>query len=234
MNIVFTLSKSKNDFESLKYCLRSIDKHVYGYDEIVIVGELPDWIQGVIHIPFNDSVDDRFSEKIKLKKIISACISSKNIGESFSLFSENSVITKNIDLKKYPFYYGGSCSDYVKENLKKKSSLKILHTMTFLNSRGFKDRNYDIGSPITINKSNFLSTFDDNDINFETKYGYGINSIYCACNRLNGVLAKDFKMSSNVVISDDNNFMTYEEKSIENGVGLFLRDLFKNKSSYEK
>ena len=42
------------DFE-LRMCLRSIEKHLKGVGNIFIVGEKPNWVHNVIHIPFKDN-----------------------------------------------------------------------------------------------------------------------------------------------------------------------------------
>jgi hypothetical protein len=42
-------------WEELRYALRSIDKHFTGDHQVVITGDLPDWAQGIIHIPHERS-----------------------------------------------------------------------------------------------------------------------------------------------------------------------------------
>ena len=57
MTVVYVLgtgSKWKN--YELLYSLRSIEKNLKGFTDVVIVGELPSWIQNVIHIPLTSSV----------------------------------------------------------------------------------------------------------------------------------------------------------------------------------
>ena len=46
---------SRHDNLELRYCLRSIEKHLKGVGNIFIVGEKPEWIKNVIHIPFKDN-----------------------------------------------------------------------------------------------------------------------------------------------------------------------------------
>ena len=46
---------SRHDNLELRYCLRSIEKHLKGVGNIFLVGEKPDWVQNVIHIPAKDN-----------------------------------------------------------------------------------------------------------------------------------------------------------------------------------
>lgn len=240
MNIVIPLGKSKIDFSDLRYCLRSIEKHVYGYDEIIIVGEIPTWIQGVIHIPCSDSSDKKFKERNILNKIKAACISDKNEGDDFFFFNDDFVVLNDINANNYPYYYKGTCKESYEINFGKDYRKTMYHTMRFIEDRGFKDKNFDSHCPIVYNKKNFLSTFDNDCIDFNIPFGYGIKTIYSLCNRVNGVYMTDCKFQSEVDLesfkrkSEGRHIISHNEIAMKRGLGLILESLFPKKSSYEK
>lgn len=240
MNIVIPIGKSKIDYLDLRYCLRSIERHVYGYDEIIIIGERPSWIQGVIHIPHGDSPEKHFKERNILKKLIAACISDKNEGDNFAAWNDDYVVLQDIDLAKYPYYYKGTCEQSYVTNAGNSYRMTMYHTMMFLKNRGFKDRNYDAHCPIVYNKKKFLTTFDDNDINFDTKYGYGIKTLYSACNRVEGEYMEDCKFQKSypkeylLEKMEGRHVISFNDHPLKTDLGFVLKDMFPDKSSYEK
>lgn len=239
MDIVIPLGKSRNDFLDLRYCLRSIEKYVYGYDEIVIVGEKPSWIQGVVHIPCSDDREPKWKERNILRKFQAACVS-KNVSEDFAAWNDDYVILSDIDLKKYPFYYKGTCRGAYDINKGNDYRRTMYHTMTFLENRGFKDYNFDGHCPIVYNKKRFLTTFDNNDVNFNTPFGYGIKTIYACCNGFKPVYMEDVKFQKSIsrdeIISrmEGRHVISFNDGPLRTELGQILEEMFPNKSTYEK
>lgn len=164
----------------LKTLIRSIEKYVMDYNEIVIVGEKPYWIQGVIHIPHSHATDKKWKEKNVYDKVSAACLHSDVsfnfvfIDNGFRCFYETTFC------KNLRWTYFGTCrgSSMALGTIEK---LKFKRTSDFLLRRGFRDFNAEWPSPIIFNKREFLCTFEEE--NWRTPYGYCMKSLYCAVNK---------------------------------------------------
>lgn len=240
MNIVIPLGKSKIDYLDLRYCLRSIERHCYGYDEIVIVGERPSWIQGAIHISHSDDLDKKFKERNILKKLIAACISPQNKGTEFAMFNDDYVLLQDMDLNSLPYYYKGTWQESYEANRGKTYRITAYHTIQFLKDRGFKDYNFDGHVPIVYNKKKFLTTFDDNDINFKTPYGYGIKTLYSACNKVKPVYLEDVKFQKSYPREkllremEGRKLISFNDHPLKTDLGQILKEIYPKKSTYER
>lgn len=236
IDIIIPLAASRTNFIDLRYALRSIEKHVKNYNEIVIVGEKPSWIQGVIHIPHGDINDIRFKEKNILKKIYAGCIKS-GLTENLFFSNDDIFFLDEIDALNYPFYYKGTCEQSYKTN---SSTYKITmkRTMNLIKSRGFKDRNFDTHCPIIYNRHIFVNTF--NDIDFETPYGHGIKTLYSTFNKKEGVYMEDLKISRKVSLEEAESMckgrhvVSCTDAALKTGLGEYLNKLYPEKSSYER
>lgn len=236
MEIVLTTAEN-TDFENVRMALRSIEKHVRNFDEIVIIGHKPDWIQGVIHIPFSSPISDKENAKNTLKKLLSACISPK-ISENFIHWPINACVLKNMPINKYPYYTIGKCSDLKKKSKIKEDKLLLEHTSRFLANRGFSDNYFGGSFPIQYSKSKFLSTFDFKDENFETYYGYCIRTIYCHCNRIPGISFRETLLPEDskgmMTMIDSMHTVNLDINQKNEYFKNFITSNFIKKSSYEK
>lgn len=235
-DIVIPLTKSRTDFLDLKYTLRSIEKFAKNYNEIVIVGEKPKWIQGVIHIAHNDENDLRFKERNIFRKIKASCIK-YGLTENVCFFNDDHFLLSDMDATDYPYYYKGTCEESYKSN---KSMYKstMYRTMKLLKDRNFPDRNFDTHTPIIYNRSTFLNTFSD--VDFETPYGFGIKTLYSSFNNVNPVFMEDMKISKKITLEEardlckDRSIVSCTDAAIKTGLGEYLKEIFNKKSSYEK
>lgn len=239
IDIVLPLAKSKNDFLDLRYFLRSVERHVRNYNEIVIVGSKPSWIQGVIHIPYSEATDKKWKEKNIMNRVLAACID-RRVTDDFFFCNDDFVFLDKVDAVKYPYYYSGTCKNSYDNNFGNPYRKTMYHTMTFLESRGYTDRNFDAHCPIIYNKKKFLSTFDDRDINFETPFGYGVKTLYASCNRVKGVPFEDCKFQKSYpkeYLLDrmkGRHVISFNDHPLKTDLGDLLKEMYPQKSSYEK
>lgn len=237
MEIIFTTSEETN-FENIRIALRSIERHVRNFDEIVFVGHKPDWVQGIIHIPFSDSISKKEKIKNTLNKLLAACVSSK-ISDDFVHWPNSTCVLKNMPINKYPYYITDKCSSKKVKSKIKEEKLMLEHTSRFLSNRGFQDDYFGGSFPTIYTKSNFLSTFDFKDENFETYYGYCIKTIYCHCNRISGLPMKEVLLPENAkgimdVMTGKFHTINLDLNSDNEYFNKYINNNFENKSSYEK
>lgn len=235
VDIVIPLGPSEIDHEDLRFCLRGIEKYVTNYRDIWIVGDLPSWIQGVGDIPHSDEWHPKWKEKNIWNKMMAACLNSK-ITPVFAMFNDDHVIIQKTDISKYPFYFKGTCEEAVKNN---KSVYKktMHHTRNLLLRRHFRDRNFDTHTPILYDKSKFLTTFEPE--HWLTPYGYGIKSLYCGFNKIEGVYMPDCKIRKSKTREQfqetikDRHVISFNDAGFK-GIKPYLQEIFTEKSSYEK
>lgn len=235
-SIVIPLATSKINHLDLRFVLRSIEKNVKNYKNIVIVGDAPDWIQNVDVVGCSDDPDLRWKERNILRKFQTASMSHL-VTDNFLATNDDIVVLKEIDATDYPFYYKGTVSDSYKKN-KLKYKATMWHTLKFLTSRGFPDRNYDTHCPIIYNKKKFLNSFTAAD--WGTPYGYGVKSIYCAVNRVDGVFERDVKITKKLPLNEISEICRYRDvisftdAPLNGDLKLYLEQIFPHKSKYEQ
>ena len=170
MTVVYVLgtgSRWKN--YELLYSLRSIEKNLKGFTDVVIVGELPTWIQNVIHIPAKDIP---FKKEFSIfSKIVAAC-NDERVSENFLFINDDHFLIKEIEVKNVNYYYQFTLLEkWAKAHGHYKQS--ILNVIEALNEVGGNDKYFDIHTPIIYNKKKFLELE-----NFDWKKEYVIKSLY--------------------------------------------------------
>lgn len=180
-DIVITFDEKLNTENRLRHILRAIENSCIGYNEIIIIGDKPDWLQGVIHIGFNGEESKDQVLKNKYRKLKSVCLN-KSITEGFYWIDADDAIIKfdatratRIALKE---------ESVLSYKPKGTEIISLQHTKDLMNRRGFTHKGiYFNKFPMSFTKEKLRNTFDD--IDFETKYGYCIKTLYANFNRLN-------------------------------------------------
>ena len=176
-DILIPLGKGSRhqDFE-LRMCLRSIEKHLKGVGNIFLVGEKPDWVKNVIHIPAKDNpnnwnrarniydkimlginyIDDLkvdYFDDLKHEMQVSAiCLS-----DNFLFMNDDHYLLTDYEADEFPYYHryefnlselhnGGNMPQYK----------QALNTIKFGFDEGY---DFDVHCPILFNKTFFKTIF---------------------------------------------------------------------------
>lgn len=236
-SIVIPLAASKINHLDLRFLLRSIEKYASNVQNVVIVGEKPRWCTNVDVIPHSDASEEKWKERNIYRKLQAACISDLVTG-NFTMFNDDYILLDDFDVSDYPFYYKGSVTDSFINNRFSKYRITMAHTKKFLETRGFLDRNYDSHCPIIFNKEKFLKSFSDFDWN--SPYGIGIKSVYCAVNRVDGVYMEDCKIIKKLSLPeirekcDGRHVISFTDAPLKAGLKEYLEEKFPHKSVFEK
>lgn len=190
MDIVIPLGKqSPYQNKELRYCLRLIEKHLKNYRNIYIVGELPNWLTNVIHIPASDTS----SHEVNIKnKILIAC-EHPDISEDFIFFNDDHFLIKDVDALTYPYYY---CDDLHRKVIGAMYRQSCNNTRNILEHNNLPILHYDIHAPIIYNKSMFKKIMEAYDWNVRS--GYIIKSLYCNTLKVMGEVMTDLKVNTPV------------------------------------
>lgn len=178
-DIVITYDSGLNTEGQLRHILRSIENHCTGYNEIVIVGDLPEFIQGVVHIGFNGS-EQKFLLRNQYRKLRAACLSSSVSDSFYWVDASDTMIPFDARRATRISIPDGSIFSYRPVGTEK---ISLKHTRDMMKRRGFlSDGDFFNKYPMSFSKQKLKNTFDD--IDFETKYGYCIKTLYANFNRL--------------------------------------------------
>lgn len=175
----------------LRYSLRSVEKHLKNYGNVIIVGTLPEWLTNVIHIPATDPY--KFSASNILHKLRMAC-KSDQVADNFLFMNDDHFIMKNQETKSYPYYYSSNLDSFVQRRGMDTYGRACFNSQRFLKSQGVTNGLYfDVHFPMLINKHIFTEVFSK--VNIDQRFGHIIKSIYANSVPVKSELTIDCKAS---------------------------------------
>ena len=152
IDILYILgSGSKHDDMELRLSLRCLEKNCNGIGRLFIVGNKPDWVQNVVHIPAEDTWT---AENNAFQKILKAC--QTDISKEFLLMNDDFFMLKpsSIPMQYYGYFVRGFLKHKKEDNPYNRS---INKTLEVLNHFGFTTPlNFEVHCPIRIQKNKFL------------------------------------------------------------------------------
>lgn len=173
-DLVIPLGKgSKHANFELRYCLRSIEKHLTNYGRLFIVGEFPDFLNSeAIHIsqPF---VSGNPARNIAMN-LLEAC-RDERLSERFMYLNDDYFFTAPVDTATYPTYHKGELSNTIRHNVtdyRKHVNTTIKH----LQELGLPTFDYDVHYATIFEKSKLADLIERT--NFYRSFGLILKSLY--------------------------------------------------------
>lgn len=161
----------------LKYCLRGIERYIPD-PEITIIGDLPQWIRNVTHIPFKDNPQNQFR--------------SRNIYDKIMLVDYDFLFANDDHFLLQPFsadtfhYSGTLLSELQRPHLSGSYRKTVQNTLSV-----FGDiKNFDTHCPIFY-KAEFLKQIN---VDWTRPQGYCIKSVYAHLAGIEGTEYPDLKI----------------------------------------
>lgn len=234
MDIVIPLGKgSKWQNNELRYALRSIERHAKGVDKIWIVGERPEFLTGVSHIPAKDAGHKEFSIMVKTR---TACLCPA-VSEDFLFTNDDIFFARDIEISQTPYYRRPTTlSDgYVQD--RGNYQVSIGNTIKALTSRGLKDYYFDIHTPIIYNKKKYIEVM--RKYHWGIPRGYVIKSLYSNTLGIEGEVLDDVKIRTPIdsaqilAMFDTHPFVSVGDGGLNEAFKATLEKLFPEKSRYE-
>jgi hypothetical protein len=142
----------------LRYSLRSFERYLTGVNNVYLIGEKPDWIQNVIHVPFPDI--DPVPCHNTTAKILFAC-RLPEVTENFLLSNDDFFLTRLFDANSFPYYWRSDLLSFI-HKLKPKSVYRSCRVKTaeVLKSMQLATKSFEVHCPFRINKTKFLKMSD--------------------------------------------------------------------------
>lgn len=225
-----TRSTQKN--QELRYCLRSIEKHLTGVGNVFIIGECPDWLQNVIHIPFTEDPRNRYRDRNIMLKMAEACKDSR-VSDDFLMVHDDHFLLSNYETGSFPYYHMGPMNEGQGQYGETKANTKSLLSFT----ESFN--NYDCHCPIVLNKQLFMRSVVLAD--WSKWYGYCLKTLYCVMNGIEGIETIDLKIRNPLnageigMLVDGRKWFSIGDRCfVPGGMWDVLNELYPNKSRYEQ
>lgn len=232
IDIVIPLgARSTQKNQELRYCLRSIEKHLTGVGNVFIIGYCPEWLTGVIHIQMQEDPRNRFRDRNIMLKMQEAC-KDQRVSDNFLMVHDDHFLLSDYEAGAFPYYHMGPMNEGHGQYGETKQNTKSL--LSFAESFN----NYDCHCPIVFNKELFMRSVALAD--WSKYYGYCLKTLYCVMNGIEGEYTTDIKirmpLKANEIkqqIASRNWFSIGDRCFKEGGMMDVLNELYPNKSKYE-
>jgi hypothetical protein len=193
VDIVYLTSNNRSNkyqHEELRYSLRSLEKHVSGIGDVYMIGVKPEWVQNINFIREYDVYKKNKDANIILKVHV-ACVTPQ-ISSPFLFVNDDHFFTRDIEASKFPNYHKG---DAWLNSKNPKYRQRMTNTRTGLVKKGLLLRNYDIHTPILIDKQRFIEIFRLWGWSSESP-GIVMKSVYANSAGLLGIEIEDCKLTA--------------------------------------
>jgi hypothetical protein len=229
ISVVYILGTGSvmRNFE-IRMSLRSIEKNLTGVKGVWLIGECPEWIQNVNHIPFPDKLGVPSDFNI-MSKVTRAC-EEKEISEDFLFINDDHYLLKPFNAPEFPYFYEVTLEKYLQRRPSDTYAIRAKNTLKYLKANNLPVKHFDIHYPIIYNKSLFLKHVT-NAVTWG-KDCYIIKSMYANSLFIEGVEAVDYKISRSLPPEDAQAFSTTPR--FRHNVQRFLLQNFKKQSRFEK
>jgi len=212
----------------LRFALRSIDQHLTGFTNLVIIGTPPDWYKGeYINAP-NYNHRKQYSIYTKL---LTACEFGA-VSDEFLMFNDDHFLLKPFNANQIGHWHNGKLKDSINGNHGARYKEAIANTLQVIP----EGLNYDIHVPCHYRKEYFKEIFSNRTDEILIKSLY-FNTLYHS--EINGAEMSDFKINqllSKEAIKElikDRLFFSTSTNGMKKPMIELLNELFPNKSQWE-
>ena len=253
IDLVYVLGKGSHWGDNeIRYSIRSFKKHFRDLRNVVIVGECPDWLRGVIHIPFPDNMHINKDARM-LQKVAAACRDSR-VSENFIFNTDDTYLNRDLSFEDFTGWHEGPMmydadKDYQdhRGGQNVKGSIKPSHWLDYvyatgleLKKRGLTDFNYDRAHcPQPVNKNEFLKVLEQWDI---INNHYTCSNLYQNSSKMwpgsdirtrNGKVYLPMKKEELTAYLADKIAFNVNDNGLTDQVKEFLHVIFPDPSEYE-
>lgn len=187
IDIVYVLGTgSKWSNNELRYSLRSVEKYLTGYRNIYIIGECPEWLTGVLHVPMKDERPGNlvYKERNIMLKVLEAC-RQRELSKEFLFMNDDHFFLSGFNAGTYPNFFLENLPTAIKaRGIKDQYCASMQNTLHALHKTKLYDLFFDVHYPIRYNKEKFMRVMDAYD--WQLPYGYIIKSLYANTAGLEG------------------------------------------------
>lgn len=183
----------------LRYSLRSLETYVADIGQVYVVGTRPKWLTGVVHLPWPDN--HICKERNIMEKIAYAC-GHPDLSRTFLHVNDDHFALAHTRAGDIPNYCGGPLDTLAKGiNPKNHWRDALINTYKALQDRGHTIHNFDIHTPILLDKVNYLDAMDQYDWR-GTHRGFVVKSLYGNTMALTPTRITDVKLNTRYLLPE--------------------------------
>lgn len=224
LDILLPFKHSKWGDIELKYCLRSLEKHLKNYGDLYIIGDKPLTVkQNFIHVPFESGTNRVYKERNIFQMGMWAV--DNEVGDPFIFFNDDHFLLRDYEAKDFPNYYA---EWPVKSDM-------YGHTIANTKEVAEGARFADVHCPMVFDKQRFRQKIAMQD--WDRKGGYCMKTLYA--DGLEGEQCTDLKIRLQYPawqlqeMIKDRDWFSIDDASRGPEVEGLLKGLYPNKSKYE-
>ena len=221
------------DNNEIRFSLRSAEKNIKDLEKVFIVGEKPDWLQNIEHLPLADLYKIKWRNAYA--KVSRACMS-PFLSADFLLMNDDFFILKPITGADYPFYFSSILTKNA-SYYKTKFLTTPQQTATLLPLHVKDVRNFAVHRPVRFNKQKYLDMprFDLAMTGFSPRSFYcnfyGVPGVQCADKTLSPLMTeKDFDRAC----ADRTDISVFSATARSPIFQNWIQKMFPEPSKYEK
>jgi hypothetical protein len=176
IDVVYVLGKGSSwRNNELRFSLRALEKNLLEYRKIWVIGEKPEWMQGINHIPFKDELVNNADGNI-IRKVLRIC-QERTLTRNFLFMNDDHLVTKPIRAAEILPYQKGNMAEFSPEYFETDFWRgRLWRTRNILLEKGFTAYHFDCHVPIVIDKKRFPEVMSQ--FNFEKNIGFTMKSLY--------------------------------------------------------
>lgn len=213
--------KHQKDHEELRYSLRSLSNFAHG--RVFLSGDIPKWTKNIIEIPRpKDGINGHQNAFMNLRE----ALDHPELSEEIVVMNDDMFFLRPIT--EIPIYRGRE----VGFATWKAASVVTMQVMKKLGTwSGFS---YEQHVPFVCEKSKLINILDSTR-EISDKYERAFwRTIYGNHYRIKGEMIDDVKVRVNPRLKENQIFVSSEDTTFEKHIGAYLKELFPEKSIYEK
>lgn len=215
VDIAIPLARDRHtNYFELRITLRSIEKNLTGYKNIYLIGEKPEWVTNVTHIPMPD-LPGRKQFSIYRKMMTAA--KDENVSDNFMRWDDDVYLLEPLDTSNIKDWHDGTLKEWANKNINTGYRSVIKNTLKLFPDGLY----YDIHAPRIFNKEKYreMNKYNWSSVELLTKSTY-FNSV-----ESEPVPMKDPKRHKGLFYSTSG--------KIDPETSKMFKELFPNKSKYE-
>ena len=234
MDLVYPLGTgSVWENNELRYSLRSVAENIKDLGNVWIVGEKPDWLTNVRHLPIKDLFDR--PTKNTFHKLESVCHES-DLSENFLYLNDDFFILKPMLAAEFPYFYKGVLPSGIRKS-RLLATESPVNTVNYLQFHKLTMLDYRVHCPIIFNKQKIL------DLPVaENEFGVvNTRAVYGNYYKVGGILTKENFMPVHGTVPELKNWCEKHDwcsilslTAKQWGFRKFMAERFPNPSPFEK
>jgi len=241
IDVVYVLGTGSNwRNNEIRFSLRALERNLKGIRKVWIVGEKPDFIKNVTHIPYPDDLGINNADGNIIRKVLRAC-QEPTLSENFLFINDDHLIMKSIVAAEIPPFRKMDMATLKDEFFQDNSWRgRLFRTKNMLIKKGYSAYHFDCHTPILFNKKLFpevMARFDyARDIGYTMKSLYG-NVVYPNAPKLKGekiVIFKPYILKDIIDLVKNRIFVAFNDDGLRPAMKEWLYTNFPEPSKYEK